>query len=157
MASPVGKLGIGVESGSLVAIDILSPSVPAMPPSVPLAEQVVSAINPYFQDPWLPTELPLAAKGTAFQRRVWDFINTIAVGETMSYGEVARRLHTSARAVGCACRTNPIPILVPCHRVVAAHGLGGYMGDRDAFTDLKRWLLEHERRCSKYRARMGTQ
>jgi methylated-DNA-[protein]-cysteine S-methyltransferase len=87
----------------------------------------------------------LALRGTAFQRRVWRALRRIPRGETRTYGQLARQLATSARAVGGACRANPVLILVPCHRVVASTGYGGFAG-RSAghWTDLKRRLLAAE-------------
>ena len=85
-------------------------------------------------------------RGTPFQRRVWQALRGIPSGSTCSYGELAHELGSSARAVGGACRRNPIPIVVPCHRVAAAAGgVGGFMGQRDgeALT-IKQWLLDHE-------------
>ena len=88
-------------------------------------------------------DLPLAPSGTAFQRRVWDALRAIPYGTTTSYGELARRLGdaSATRAVGAANGKNPIPIIVPCHRVVGSRGeLTGFGGGLDR----KRWLLEHE-------------
>ena len=71
----------------------------------------------------------------------------IPAGKTLSYGVLAKKLDTSARAVGNACRANPVPIIVPCHRVVASNGMGGFMGKRSGSPlDLKHWLLAHERK-----------
>src|SRR5437762_405142 len=88
-------------------------------------------------------DLPLDAGGTAFERRVWDALRTIPYGRTLSYSELARRLGDprATRAVGAANGKNPIPIIVPCHRVIGANGaLTGFGGGLDR----KRWLLEHE-------------
>ena len=87
-------------------------------------------------------ELPL---GTPFQRKVWQALITLPFATSISYGDLALRLQTSARAIGNACRENPLPVIIPCHRVVSKQGLGGYAG----FTvgekmDIKRWLLKHE-------------
>ena len=89
--------------------------------------------------------LPLAPEGTPFQLRVWQALSTIPYGETLSYGELARRLGVSggARAVGLANGANPLPIVVPCHRVIGASGsLTGYGGGLER----KTWLIDHERR-----------
>jgi methylated-DNA-[protein]-cysteine S-methyltransferase len=87
----------------------------------------------------------VAPAGTPFQRRVWQRLSAIPAGETLTYGALARELGTSARAVGGACRTNPIPLVIPCHRVVATNGLGGYSGERGGdWLAKKRWLLAHE-------------
>ncbi|MFN3078078.1 MAG: methylated-DNA--[protein]-cysteine S-methyltransferase [Alphaproteobacteria bacterium] len=82
----------------------------------------------YFQGCFSPVVFPLAPSGTPFQRRVWSFLSTIPPGKVETYGSVARGLGSSPRAVGHALAVNPIPILIPCHRVVAVDGLGGYSG-----------------------------
>ncbi len=95
----------------------------------------------YFAGEQREFDLPLAPAGSAFQHRVWAALQEIPFGGTCSYGELARRLGSSARAVGRANATNPICIIVPCHRVIGADGaLTGYAGGMDN----KRWLLEHE-------------
>ena len=96
-----------------------------------------------------PTTLPphrCEPRGTSFQRRVWAALLEIPPGRTVTYGGLAARLGSSPRAVGGACRANPVPILIPCHRVVAADGAGGYSGARAGpRLEVKGWLLEHER------------
>ena len=97
----------------------------------------------YFAGTRRTFDIPLDAPGTAFQRRVWDALRAIPYGTTLSYSELARRLGDlrATRAVGAANGRNPIPIIVPCHRVVGANGaLTGFGGGLDR----KRWLLEHE-------------
>ena len=90
--------------------------------------------------------LPLRPSGTTFQRRVWAQIAQIPCHQTQTYGELAKALHNAPRAVGQACGANPFPLVVPCHRVVAANGgLGGFARQRGGFLlDVKRWLLAHE-------------
>ncbi len=100
-------------------------------------------LTEYFAGTRTTFDLPLDAAGSAFERRVWDALRTIPYGATLSYSELARRLGDprATRAVGAANSKNPIPIIVPCHRVVGAHGgLTGFGGGLDR----KRWLLEHE-------------
>jgi methylated-DNA-[protein]-cysteine S-methyltransferase len=100
-------------------------------------------LGEYFARSRTVFDLPLDPRGTLFQRRVWDTLRGIPYGATTSYGELARRLGDSraTRAVGAANGKNPIPIIVPCHRVVGARGeLTGFGGGLDR----KRWLLEHE-------------
>ncbi len=88
---------------------------------------------------------PLHLAGTPFQQRVWALLRRIPPGVTRTYGELARQLGTAPRAVGAACRTNPIPLFVPCHRVVAASGAGGYFGrTAGRWLEIKRWLLARE-------------
>jgi len=90
--------------------------------------------------------------GTEFQRKVWQSLQDIPVGEVRTYGSLAKELNSSARAVGNACRQNLFPVIVPCHRVVSASGIGGYAGDTLArqhgqinFLHIKQWLLAHEK------------
>lgn len=146
-ASPVGVLGIRVHAGELVAIDIEPPQRTPQAPTSAAAREVLDQLFRYFDDPHWRFELPLAPQGTPFQCLVWRRLRGIPAGATRTYGELATDLGSSARAIGGACRRNPIPIVVPCHRVVAASGLGGFMGRLDgAALDMKEWLLAHEGR-----------
>jgi methylated-DNA-[protein]-cysteine S-methyltransferase len=133
-----------LEDGALVSVDFLPPG-PEQSPTSAAAAQVVAALRAYLADPRSPWDLPLALHGTPFQHQVWEALRTIPPGQALTYGELAHRLDTSARAIGGACGANPVPIVVPCHRVVAVHGLGGYggVGSRGRL-DIKRWLLAHE-------------
>jgi len=110
-----------------------------------LSRAAVDAIEAWLRGgPW-PRGFPLRAEGTAFQRRVWAALLEIPPGSRLTYGALADRLGTSPRAVGGACRANPIPLLIPCHRVVAAGGAGGFAGHREGrWVEIKRWLLAHE-------------
>jgi methylated-DNA-[protein]-cysteine S-methyltransferase len=109
----------------------------------PAFDDVRSQLDEYFAGTRTEFDLPLHMIGTAWQKRVWAELLTIPCGETTSYGELAGRLGVphAARAVGAANGQNPVPIIVPCHRVIGANGsLTGYGGGLDA----KRWLLGHE-------------
>ncbi len=116
----------------------------AEPPNddTPLLNRAVHQLNAYFFCGLRYFDLPLAPAGTAFQRAVWQQMQAIPYGETRTYGEIARWLRNAPRPVGTACGRNPIPIIIPCHRVVASDGLGGYSGDGGA--DTKHWLLQLE-------------
>ena len=108
-------------------------------------ELVSEQLNCYFNDSQHCFALPIEAKGTEFQHKVWDALKKIPVGTVKTYGEVAKELNSSARAIGNACRNNPTPIVVPCHRVVAASGLGGFAGaTQGQLTSIKSQLLAHE-------------
>ena len=116
---------------------------------------VARALEAYFNDPTRPFDLPLALVGSPFRHRVWAALNTIPAGRTTTYGALARQIGSSARAVGQALGDNPIPIIIPCHRVLSAAGLGGFMHTpnpgQDTMQDsfpltVKRWLLTHEGR-----------
>lgn len=137
-------LGISMAPNGLAGIDILPAGVAEHRPSAASVRDVVIALRRYFRDPHAPFDVPLGPAGTVFQRRVWALLQIIPVGQTVTYATLARRLSTSARALGQACRANPIPIIVPCHRVVAAQGLGGFMGGSPDYLDVKRWLIRHE-------------
>jgi methylated-DNA-[protein]-cysteine S-methyltransferase len=143
--APFALLGIRTEGGRLAEIRYLPRGAPALAPLDALAERACRQIERYLEDPEFRFDLPLALRGTAFQRAVWRAIAGIASGRTASYGELARALGTGARAVGAACGANPLPLVVPCHRVVARSGLGGFMRSRHARAlEIKRWLLRHE-------------
>lgn len=110
-----------------------------------LAHTVLSQLEQYFTAKKPFSFFPLAEKGTRFQKSVWQELMKIPLGETRTYGDIAKNLNSSARAVGNACRKNPIQIIVPCHRVISAKGIGGYAGETEgAQLNIKRWLLSHE-------------
>ena len=104
-------------------------------------------LSAYLEDPRFEFDLPVRLAGSMHQIRVWNAMRKIPAGKTQTYGELAAAIGSSARAVGGACGANPVPIVVPCHRVVAANGLGGFMGGTgDDTLGIKRWLLAHEQR-----------
>jgi len=112
----------------------------------PLAERAARQLERYRDDPDAPFDLPLLVEGTDFQKRVWDAMCAIPRGRTRTYGELARELGGEARAVGQACGDNRLPIVIPCHRVVAAAGIGGFGHATGGYLlEAKRWLLMHER------------
>lgn len=146
VTAPVGLLGIRLSAGRLFGIDFISGGGTVTRAPDAAAREVLDQLFHYFEDAGWQFDLPLAMRGTPFQCRVWQALRDIPSGSTRSYGELARELGSSARAVGGACRRNPIPIVVPCHRVTAADGVGGFMGQRGGNAlDIKRWLLDHER------------
>ncbi|MEJ2685740.1 MAG: methylated-DNA--[protein]-cysteine S-methyltransferase [Gammaproteobacteria bacterium] len=143
---PFGRLGIRFQDEALVAIDHLDRRTTRVrrPDTVP-AQRLVEELQGYLRDPTSGFSVALAPRGTPFQQAVWQALGTIAPGRVLTYGELATRVGSAPRAVGQACRRNPIPIVVPCHRVVAACGVGGYAGRvAGPALEVKRWLLEHE-------------
>ena len=113
----------------------------------PLGWKVAEQLREYFAGKRRDFDLPLAPEGTEFRRRVWEALRTIPFGQTRTYGDIADAVACRApRAVGQANRHNPIPIVIPCHRVVGSDGIGGYAGQwaRGEGLDRKRWLLRHE-------------
>ena len=144
--APGFALGLRCNADEILAIDFLG-ACAELAPKMPLAREAVRQLSAYLKDPKFSFGLPLALAGTPFQRRVWDSIATIPSGMTRSYGELAAAIHSGPRAVGNACGANPYPLVVPCHRVVAANQqLGGFgRNNGDFLLDIKRWLLQHER------------
>jgi methylated-DNA-[protein]-cysteine S-methyltransferase len=145
VAAPGFSLGIRCDDDEITGIEFIEPcgeSVPTTPLSVEAARQM----RAWLDDAAFSFGLPLRPAGTPFRQRVWARIKDIPRGETRTYGELAAAIGSGPRAVGGACGANPYPVVVPCHRVVAANGgLGGFAGNRDGFLlDVKRWLLEHE-------------
>jgi methylated-DNA-[protein]-cysteine S-methyltransferase len=146
LSAPTFCLGLRCSDDEISEIVYLEPCTAVTPQSL-LAKEAVRQLRAYLKDPKFAFALPLAPAGTAFQRRVWEGIAAIPAGATQTYGELARAIDSGPRAVGNACGANPYPLVVPCHRVVAAnHGLGGFARQRGGFLlDVKRWLLAHER------------
>jgi methylated-DNA-[protein]-cysteine S-methyltransferase len=142
---PFGAVGIRLEDGRLRELEYLDQASPDYQEDIQGVARVIAAIERYVDDPQREFDLELALTGTPFQRRVWQALRAIPSGETLTYGQLAARLGTGARAVGNACRANPCPLVVPCHRVVAGNGLGGFAGERAGRkVAIKRWLLHHE-------------
>jgi methylated-DNA-[protein]-cysteine S-methyltransferase len=145
LPTPFALLGIRTEGDVLAEIMLLPKSAGALAPRDRLAARACAQIERYLEDCEFRFDLPIAFQGTPFQRRVWRQISAIDAGRTRSYGEIARELGSSPRAVGQACGANPVPLVVPCHRVLAAGGLGGFAHHEGGFhLSVKRWLLAHE-------------
>jgi methylated-DNA-[protein]-cysteine S-methyltransferase len=149
------KVAVETSDDRVRGIRYLPLTVAAKDPDNALAERVVRQLERYRKDPDTKFDLPLLIEGTEFQRRLWDELCRIPRGRTLTYGEMARKLggadFESARQVGQACGDNRLPIVIPCHRVVAADGLGGFGHSSDGFLlDAKRWLLMHEARADPF-------
>ncbi|MBB5507238.1 methylated-DNA--[protein]-cysteine S-methyltransferase [Paraburkholderia atlantica] len=144
--APFGKVGIRLEGEAVREIVYLPDSTRNAAPETPLAREAVEQIERYFESASAKFALPLAECGTAFQRRVWQAICDIPPGVVLTYGQLAKQLGSVPRAVGQACGANFFPIVIPCHRVVSASGIGGFAhdGGDGFFRDVKRWLLAHE-------------
>ncbi len=148
--SPCGRLVIEVADEHVTALDWLAPGPerrPDQPPDHPLAAEALRQVQRWFDDPAHRFDLPLAPAASAFRGRVRAALQAIEPGTTRTYGDLARELGTAPRAVGGACRNNPISLIVPCHRVVARSGIGGYAGawGTGASIDRKNQLLAFER------------
>ena len=147
MSLPCAAVGIRVRGEAISEIRFLPAGTPARSAAALIAAKACEQIQAYLDDPGRTIELSLAIDGSDFQRRVWDAICRIPSGATRTYGELATELGSTARAVGQACGDNRLPIAIPCHRVVAASGMGGFAHRTDsAMLNVKRWLLAHESR-----------
>lgn len=129
----------------LNSLKFLSSSKKSVPPKNSIAKETFLQLQRYFDNPQFKFDLPIELIGTPFQIRVWRFLQKIPPGKTLTYGELAKKLKTSARAIGNACRANPLPIIIPCHRIVSATGLGGFAGkQKGEMITIKKALLAHE-------------
>jgi methylated-DNA-[protein]-cysteine S-methyltransferase len=148
LRAPFATLGITTTDTHVTGIRFLAPSAPALaPPRNSLAYLACLQIQSYLEDARFEFDLPLRLSGSRHQLEVWEAMQRIPAGKVRTYGELASDIKSSARAVGGACGANPIPLVVPCHRVIAANrAIGGFMGQRGEGFELsiKRWLLEHE-------------
>ena len=142
---PIGRLYLTAGKEALKGVYFTLPEEGVRWEHSPILELAVCWLDKYFQNiPVSPFTLPLAPQGTVFQHKVWDILLQIPYGKTMTYGEIAKMIspEMSPRAVGNAVGANPIPIIIPCHRVIARNGPGGYSGGSLA---QKRQLLAVEK------------
>ena len=145
LPSPVGKLGLTTSEKGVQVLAYLSTRRGLKIPTSGLAAEVYQQLTEYFDSHRTKFNLPLDASGTPYQKSVWQELRKISFGESMTYGDIANKLRSGPRAVGNACRNNPISIIVPCHRVVSKSGVGGYSGSVVGKSiERKNWLLQHE-------------
>ena len=145
LAAPFGRLGIRAEGDAIAEVSFLPDDARPRAPGNALAKRACAQVERYLRDPSFRFDLPLKPVGTGFQRRVWAAIAAIPQGRTLSYGDIARDLGSAARAVGQACGENRFPLVIPCHRVVSASGIGGFAHREGGYLlRIKRWLLAHE-------------
>lgn len=145
-ATPFAVLGIVTDGAVVTGLRYLPRHTATSAPHDRAAERACREVERYLADPAYIFRLPYRLQGTPFQRRVWREIEKLFPIKTITYGDLARRIGSAPRPVGGACGSNPVPLIVPCHRVLAAGGmLGGFMGGKDDFPlSVKRWLLRHE-------------
>lgn len=181
LTTPIGDIGVCIANDLFCGLRFLlsPPSLPSLPSLLQrrstsgersdaiqsvsrLAERVIDSLQQYFVDPYFRFSLPLHIVGTSLQLRIWEALREIPIGSVVTYGDLAKEVKTSPRVIGNACRCNRFPIIVPCHRVVGAHGLGGYAGEVagnarnlgktgktveicSGALQKKQWLLQHEK------------
>lgn len=140
-----GYIQIRAQADCIVSVDFMN-----MPPVLHASSNLLllraqQQLEAYCEQAQSGFDLPLQLRGTAFQLRVWQALQLIPPGEVRTYGDLAQQLNSSPRAIGGACRANPAPIIVPCHRVVSRHGMGGYSGETTGVNiQTKQGLLRHE-------------
>ncbi len=147
--TPLGALTLSEEDGAIVSLDW---GFGRDQVETPLLLQGRAQLQAYFDGELTQFDLPLAPTGSAYRQRIWQALRNIPYGETVSYAALAARAGGSARSVGGANGANPIPILIPCHRVVGAAGAGGYSGGDGIET--KTWLLTLEQGTPPHGARL---
>jgi methylated-DNA-[protein]-cysteine S-methyltransferase len=142
---PRMKVAVATREERVVEIRYLPLSSESISPRNALAARAAGQLREYLENPDIRFDLPLAVEGTPFQLKLWEALCRIPRGKTRTYGDLARELEGEARAVGQACGDNRLPVVIPCHRVVAAGGIGGFAHSTGGYLlEAKRWLLAHE-------------
>ena len=142
---PRMNVAVATRDGCVSDITYLPSSAPLKAPTNELAARAAQQLESYRDDPDAKFDLPLLIEATEFQKQLWRALCEIPRGKTLTYGELARHLGAEARAIGQACGDNRLPIVIPCHRVVAANGIGRFAHSSSGYLiEAKRWLLMHE-------------
>lgn len=139
ISTPVGPLSIVEEAGAIVSVGWTDRGEGA---ATPLLREACTQLEAYFAGRLTSFDLPLAPRGSAFHQAVFAAMSAIPHGETRTYGEIAAALGTYGQPVGQACGANPIPVIIPCHRVLSSSGLGGYSGSGGLDTKIALLKLE---------------
>jgi len=151
---PKMKVAVETREGRIAGIRYLPPDAPEAAPRNALAERAARQLERYRENPDAVFDLPLLVEGPAFQKAVWRAMCAIPRGRTRTYGDLAKELGGEARAVGQACGDNRLPIVIPCHRVVASDGIGGFGHSTGGYLiEAKRWLLLHEAQADEFALR----
>jgi methylated-DNA-[protein]-cysteine S-methyltransferase len=145
ISTPFGCIAILTHRDCVERVDFFALKIRPGLSSNTFSKEAKKQVCAYLRNPRFQFDLPIRTQGSEFRNGVWSQIAQIPFGTTSTYGDIARTLNSSARAVGAACGDNLTPILIPCHRVVSQSGLGGFMHSIDGFAmRVKRWLLNHE-------------
>ena len=143
VTAPFGAVGIHIQ-GVQVVLELLPKKHPPKTAEHKVAANIAKQVEAYFSNPRNDFNVPVVFKGTPFQRRVWQAISAISCGRVLTYSDIAAQIGSGPRAVANACGANNLPLVVPCHRVVAKNGLGGFMQGSAQGAKIKTWLLKHE-------------
>ena len=142
--APFGAVGVRAQGELVTEIALLPAALARSAESLNVHHVSTSQIQAYLSNPRAQFKIKHEVVGTRYQRLVWQAISEIPCGETRTYAELAQQIGSGPRAVANACGANPLPLLVPCHRVVAKNGLGGFMQGFEGGLEIKKWLLAHE-------------
>jgi methylated-DNA-[protein]-cysteine S-methyltransferase len=142
---PKFKVGVATRDGVVTELKYLPLSAASVSPKIELAKRAERQLQSYRSDPNVVFDLPVAIEGSELQKAVWKAMCAIPRGNTRTYGDLARELGTDPREIGQACGDNRLPLVIPCHRIVAANGIGGFAHATSGYLlETKRWLLMHE-------------
>ncbi|WP_144391426.1 methylated-DNA--[protein]-cysteine S-methyltransferase [Pleionea sediminis] len=143
--SPIGKLEFVIIGEAVHQVN-LNVDKPEIPPHTEFESEISNQVDGYFSGALKRFTLPTNANVSEFQKRVLQALSNIPYGKTLSYGQLSKIINSSPRAVGGGCRRNPLPIIIPCHRVTAASDIGGFAGKKSGtLVQMKHWLIHHER------------
>jgi methylated-DNA-[protein]-cysteine S-methyltransferase len=142
---PKFKVGVATRDGVVAGLKYLPSSFSAVSPTGSIAERAAQQLEAYRRDANSRFDLPVVIEGTELQKAVWRAMCAIPRGKTRTYGDLARELGADPRDIGQCCGDNRLPLVIPCHRIVAADGIGGFAHATSGYlVEAKRWLLMHE-------------
>jgi methylated-DNA-[protein]-cysteine S-methyltransferase len=151
---PKFKVGVAVRDGVVTQLKYLPLSAPTISPGNELATRAERQLEGYKRDPNSAFDLPIAIEGSDLQKAVWKAMCAIPRGKTRTYGDLARELGADPRDIGQCCGDNRLPLVIPCHRIVAADGIGGFAHATSGYLlEAKRWLLMHEAAATAFELR----
>jgi len=143
LSTPIGCIKITVNNKYLTNLKFIQKSTLKIDNSI-FVKSIEQQLQSYFSNPKFKIKIPIKPHGTTFQKSVWNKLQEIPSGIVCTYGELAKKLNSSPRAIGQACKANPIPIIIPCHRIISKTSVGGFMGNSTKFLKIKKNLLSHE-------------
>jgi methylated-DNA-[protein]-cysteine S-methyltransferase len=146
LSTPFGGVQILLRQDQVVAIHLSAQRPTSNLILDASIEPIVEDIKAYFDGHLQAWRFSFELNGTPFQKKVWQAIASVPFGQTISYQNLANLVGSGPRAVANACGANPLPLVIPCHRIVASRGLGGFMKGAEGGLLIKQWLLEHERK-----------
>jgi methylated-DNA-[protein]-cysteine S-methyltransferase len=151
---PKFKVGVAVRDGVVTQLKYLPLSAPTISPGNELAKRAERQLESYKRDPNSTFDLPVVIEGSDLQKAVWKAMCAIPRGKTRTYGDLARELGANPRDIGQCCGDNRLPLVIPCHRIVAADGIGGFAHATSGYLlEAKRWLLMHEAAATAFELR----